>query len=81
MDAGRHRRALVELDEAVRRDPGSVNAQLGRATVYGALGRLDRSLAALDEAVRIAPDDSEIVAARDALRRDLGKMQNGGRGE
>lgn len=60
--------ALGDIDRALARDPGRVEALLLRATALRALGRADEAGVALERALMNAPDNRRALLERAGLR-------------
>ncbi|MFG2147857.1 tetratricopeptide repeat protein [Streptomyces sp. NPDC048696] len=74
-DAGSHREALAEFDQAIALDPERARAHYGRSVVRNAL---DGPAAALDDIARaceLAPQDAYYIGYRGDLYRRLGRFE------
>ena len=56
--------AIVEYDEAIRRNPMDRLAYYHRGTAYLDLGQYKLALNDYSEAIRVSPGDAEVYAAR-----------------
>jgi tetratricopeptide (TPR) repeat protein len=67
--------ALRAYSEAVKQDPGFVDAQLNLGVTLAELGRATEALPALERAVALAPDDVEILQNYALTLLDAGKCE------
>jgi len=65
--------ALRAYSEAVKQDPGFVDAQLNLGVTLAELGRADEALAAIERAAALAPGDAEILQNHALALLDAGK--------
>ena len=71
----RYEEALAAYDRAVRLEPGSASAHMGRCEALIALGRRGEALAASDEAVRLEPGNAYCHTSRAAALGNLGRPE------
>ena len=57
-------RAMADLNEAIRLDPKSGKAFVGRGDVFGSMGDFERAIADFNEAIRLNPKSSVAYFAR-----------------
>ncbi|MEN6342573.1 MAG: tetratricopeptide repeat protein [Methanospirillum sp.] len=67
--------AIESFDEAIRREPGSVEALLDRGNALYALERYEEALAAYDRATELAPDRPAAHFARSNALSELGRKE------
>jgi tetratricopeptide (TPR) repeat protein len=67
--------ALRAYAEAVKQDPGFVDAQLNLGVTLAELGRAEEAVAALERAVALAPGDAEILQNYALVLLDSGKWE------
>ncbi len=73
--AGRLEEAVARYDEALRRDPGSVDALFNRSQIQLALGRLEEALAGFERVVALEPSDAGALRARGVVLQALGRHE------
>ena len=67
-------KALADLDEAIRRDPGIADAHHNRGVIYALQGDNQKALAALGEAIRLSPKTAaESYHTRGRIYGELGQ--------
>jgi tetratricopeptide (TPR) repeat protein len=71
----RYATAIESFERALRDDPGSVEALLGRGNALYALERYDEALAAYDRALETAPDRPAVHLARVNALSALGRTE------
>jgi uncharacterized membrane protein YhaH (DUF805 family) len=72
LEQGRHREAIEEFNEAVRRDPRKAEAYYSRAFAYAELGQYEQAIQDLDEAIRLNPNDTDSYQLRGQTYQILG---------
>jgi tetratricopeptide (TPR) repeat protein len=65
--------AVAHYEQALRINPGYVDAHCNLAAAYGAMGRLDEAIAQLELALRLDPSRADARDNLERLRKTAGR--------